>query len=33
MLDNLEKLSKDFYNTFNKKLKIVSAYRGYKYQK
>ena len=33
MLDNLEKLSKDFYHTFNKKLKIVSAYRDYKYQK
>ena len=32
-LENLDKLSKDFYNTFNKKLKIVSAYRSYIYQK
>jgi len=32
-LENLEKLSSDFYNTFWKKLKIVSAYRSYKYQK
>jgi D-alanyl-D-alanine carboxypeptidase len=32
-LENLNKLSKDFYNTFNKKLKIVSAYRNYLYQK
>jgi len=32
-LNNLEKLSKDFYNTFNTKLKIVSAYRSYNYQK
>jgi len=32
-LENLDKLSKDFYNTFTKKLKVVSAYRSYVYQK
>ena len=32
-LENLEKLSNNFYNNFWKKLKIVSAYRSYSYQK
>lgn len=32
-LKNLDKLSKDFYNTFWKKLRVVSAYRSYIYQK
>ncbi len=32
-LYNLDKLSKSFYNTFWKKLKIVSAYRSYEHQK
>lgn len=33
MNNDLQKLSKDFYNTFWVKLKIVSAYRSYSYQK
>jgi len=32
-LENLDKLSFDFYNTFHKKLRVVSAYRSYIYQK
>ncbi len=32
-LENLDKLSKNFYNTFGEKLKVVSAYRSYTYQK
>jgi LAS superfamily LD-carboxypeptidase LdcB len=32
-LKNLQLLSIDFYHTFWRKLKIVSAYRNYKYQK
>jgi len=32
-IQNLDKLSKDFYNDFKVKLKIVSAYRSYTYQK
>lgn len=29
---NLQKMSKDFYDNFQEKLKIVSAYRSYEYQ-
>ena len=29
---NLQKMSKDFYENFQEKLKIVSAYRSYQYQ-
>ncbi len=32
-LENLDNLSKDFYLNFQVKLKIVSAYRSYEYQK
>lgn len=32
-LENLDKLSKSFYDTFWKKLEVVSAYRAYSYQK
>jgi len=32
-IQNLDKLSKDFYNNFKVKFKIVSAYRSYTYQK
>ena len=30
--ENLDKLAKEFYDTFNVKLKIISAYRSYNYQ-
>ncbi|MDQ7022512.1 MAG: M15 family metallopeptidase [Candidatus Gracilibacteria bacterium] len=32
-LENINKLSENFYNTFGEKLKIISAYRSYNYQK
>lgn len=31
--ENLEKMASDFYNTFGQKIKVISAYRSYDYQK